>query len=271
MAFLHLKFAKINLEKIENKKEFLKKLSDNLKRQGMRGSYAENRKGFYNVEVFNTFISFYYYKDLPSKVDILNRSNTDLEEVPFPDRELKRILVFEEGYIVYETFRLHKGSFKEIRDRINQAWSLDNKEQLDVEEIKEFDHHLLKEFYKRAERISHLKVIETGKIKPNPHYPARYIKELVEDYGKFGNSVEFKTRNKKGENLKKTEIVDKGFFPISLPLFVAGKEKGDIHFSIHLSGKITSYAPDDTEKKEQRMEELARRVISSFERNKAKK
>ncbi len=268
MASVTLSFARLVISSPPKKEDLIKILYSDLKSFGMRGSYKRNRKGFLNFKQDNDFLTFNYYKDLPSRSQFLNQENSGFQQDNYTDSESKMVIIFSDGYIAYEGFGFGRGSFMEIKNRIIDALGSSKfPGKIKIEEIKEFDYKLLKEFYTKAESVSILKITDPGKIKPNPHFPSKYMKQIIEDYGKYGETAGFSTEHKKDKNLKKTRLIDRGFLPISKPLYVKGKEQGGISFKISINGKVSFYTSDDPEKKEIRMVELAKRIIGFFRTN----
>jgi len=180
------------------------------------------------------------------------------------------IMIFKNGYLAYENPRIGRSSSEEIFSLIKKVWNLnmDKENSLKITKINKFPYKSLKNFYKEANEISLLRISDVGQTKPNPHWPEKLMKEIVQEVGKESATVEFRTgKRKKGagiKNLKKTEVVTGGFLPISKPLRIRGRIEENETFDIRLSGILSISLPEEEESKMQKFINFCKKVIDGF-------
>jgi len=261
MASIVLKFAKIKNYKVDS--AFLDRMNDAFKKYGVRHK-PPKRVGFKFSLREGDYVYTRFVKEIKRKMPILDQANEEVETTVIPAFG-KKIFVFENGFIAYETsMQVYTG---EIFDAITDAWNIvraDTEGKLDIERVDKIDPKTLKLFYAESKIVVALKIKEIGEKEPNPNVPSEVIKDIIEDAKEKTESVQIKGKIvgvKSQGNLKEVQIFDEGFVRLSELEEVKGVDREDFAFTISKSGRITSGLPEDPEKQKNKIIQLCKKVL----------
>jgi hypothetical protein len=226
LGYYKIAFGKVELS------ETLERLSDKVMEQtllitknksNLQGIYDDGNPIIYNAAKSKDYLFVYVAMRKKRKTRKIDWTKYNIEEEKEEDMTTAQVVLYRDGLVFIES----NNKFPIILQKLNEVFG----------EITPYtpNKKLLKRFYEEAEEINYMKLVDVGRMEPNPHPEDEFTEKLVKSI----KNTEKVTAYAKHGNIKADKLMN-GLEKYSTPIELTGKKllNGNVQkFSINIKKK----------------------------------
>lgn len=229
MGYYKIAFGKLETEiKIEELSTAvidgaLVNIKNDVDREKLQKEYEDGNPILYNAKKIDTYLFLFIAVKKKRTSRQIDWRKYDIKEQKFEDMASSQVILYEDGLIFIES----NNKFPMILQKLSEI----------VGHIVPYapNGKVMKKFYEEAEEINYMKLINVGRMLPNPHPEDEITENLIKS---ISNTDRLSAHSKHG-NIKNDKLMN-GLEKYSTPVELTGKKMIDNNvqkFSINIKKK----------------------------------